>query len=148
MSSRFSRWMLGAVVLGAISLGNGMARAEGGLVGAVAGKPYTLTAAAVSGATGQPVKAQVVIKPAAGYHMNEEFPTSLKLSPMQGVTYAKAQLSKADAAMSKSECRFDVVLTGAEAGKKTVTGNLSFAVCTETTCDPQKATVTIDLTVK
>ncbi len=46
MSSRFSRWMLGAVVLGAISLGNGMARAEGGLVGAVAGKPYTLTAAA------------------------------------------------------------------------------------------------------
>ncbi len=50
--------------------------------------------------------------------------------------------------MSKSECRFDVVLTGAEAGKKTVTGNLSFAVCTETTCDPQKATVTIDLTVK
>ncbi len=148
MSSRFSRWMLGAVVLGAISLGNGMARAEGGLVGAVAGKPYTLTAAAVSGATGQPVKAQVVIKPAAGYHMNEEFPTSLKLSPTQGVTYAKAQLSKADAAMSKSECRFDVVLTGAEAGKKTVMGNLSFAVCTETTCDPQKATVTIDLTVK
>ena len=148
MSSRFSRWMLGAVVLGAISLGNGMARAEGGLVGAVAGKPYTLTAAAVSGATGQPVKAQVVIKPAAGYHMNEEFPTSLKLSPTQGVTYAKAQLSKADAAMSKSECRFDVVLTGAEAGKKTVTGNLSFAVCTETTCDPQKATVRIDLTVK
>ncbi len=126
MISRFSRLVLGAVVLGGLALGGGVARAEGSLVGAVAGKPYVVTVAPVSGAKGQPVKAQVVIRPAAGYHMNEEFPTTLKLSPTAGVAFSKATLAKQDA----------------------VTGNLSFAVCTETTCDPQKTPVTIELTVK
>ena len=148
MISRFSRLVLGAVVLGGLALGGGVARAEGSLVGAVAGKPYVVTVAPVSGAKGQPVKAQVVIRPAAGYHMNEEFPTTLKLSPTAGVAFSKAALAKQDAVMSKQECRFDVQMTGSEAGKKSVTGSLSFAVCTETTCDPQKTSVTIELTVK
>ena len=147
MISRFSRLVLGAVVLGGLTLGGSAARAES-LVGAVAGKPYVVTVAPVSGMKGQPVKAQVVIRPAAGYHMNEEFPTTLKLSPTAGVAFSKAALAKQDAVMSKQECRFDVQMTGSEAGKKSVTGNLSFAVCTETTCDPQKTPVTIELTVK
>ena len=47
MISRFSRLVLGAVVLGGLALGGGVARAEGSLVGAVAGKPYVVTVAPV-----------------------------------------------------------------------------------------------------
>ena len=43
----------------------------------------------------------MVIKPAAGYHMNEEFPDPLKEPDAAGRDLAKAQLSKADAAMSR-----------------------------------------------
>jgi hypothetical protein len=50
--------------------------------------------------------------------------------------------------MSKDECRFEVTLTGNEAGQKTVPGELKFAVCTDTTCDPQKTAVSIALSVK
>ena len=150
MSSRLSRWMLSSVVaVGlALALGSGAVRAEGGIAGAVASKPYSITVSPVSGSKGQPVKATIVIKPGAGYHMNEEFPTKLKLSPPPGVTPSKAELTRADAVMSKQECRFELTLTASEAGKKTVAGQLSFAVCTETTCDPQKAPVAIELIVK
>ena len=65
MISRFSRLVLGAVVLGGLALGGGVARAVS-LVGAVAGKPYVVMVAPGSGRTGEPVKAQVVSEPAAG----------------------------------------------------------------------------------
>lgn len=122
--------------------------AGGKIAGAVAGLPYTVTIAKVSAVKGQPATAQVVIKPAAGYHMNKDFPTSLKLSPPAGVTLAKAQLNKADAKLSDNEGSFDVTLTAANAGAQKVPGELRFAVCTETTCDPQKSAVAIELEVK
>ena len=124
------------------------AHAEGSIAGAVAGKPFSVTVAPVSGHKGLAVKATVVVKPGAGYHINEEFPTKLSLKAPAGVTVAKAELGKADAKLSKDECRFEVTLTGTETGKKTVAGDLRFAVCTDTTCDPQKAAVSLEVDVK
>lgn len=148
MSVRFSRWMMmGALFVGGFSA-LPFAQAEGSIAGAVSGKPFSVTVAQVTAAKGQPVKAEVVVKPGAGYHINEEFPTKLSLKAPAGVTLAKADLGKADAKMSKDECRFEVTLTGNEAGQKTVPGELKFAVCTDTTCDPQKTAVSIALSVK
>ena len=61
MSSRLSRWMLSSVVaVGlALALGSGAVRAEGGIAGAVASKPYSITVSPVSGSKGQPVKATI-----------------------------------------------------------------------------------------
>ena len=121
---------------------------SGKLAGAVSGMPYTLTIAKVSAVKGQPATAQVVIKPAAGYHINKDFPTSLKLNPPAGVTLAKAELKKADAKLSETEGSFAVTLTAANAGAQKIPGELRFAVCTETTCDPQRSSVNIELDVK
>lgn len=148
MSGRLSRWMMmGALVVSSFAISS-QAQADGSIAGAVAAK-YSVTALPVAAAKGQPTKAAVVVKPSAGYHMNEEFPTKLSLKPTAGVTVAKAELlGKGDAKLSKEECRFEVTLTGTEAGKKMVTGDLKFAVCTETTCEPQKTVVSIELNVK
>ena len=146
MRSRLSRWMLAMVVTGGFAWG-GVARSES-LAGAVAGKPYTLHITPVSAKKGQPATVTVLFTPAKGYHVNKDFPTKLKLSPPAGVVAAKTELLGKDAKLTEQEGRFEVQLTSSEAGKKSVPGELRFAVCTETTCDPQKATVTIDLTVK
>ncbi len=106
-------------------------------------KPYTITVAKVAAKVGQPATAKVVIKPAAGYHMNQDYPTSLKLTPVAGVTLPKADFAKADAALAPEEASFQVALTSTEAGTKSVAGNVRFAVCAADNCSPQKDTVTI-----
>ncbi len=108
-------------------------------------KPYTITVAPVKAKAGQPATASVVIKPAAGFHMNKEFPTSLKLKPPEGVTVAKASLNKGDAKLDEQEARFEVVATAATAGRKEIPGDLRFAVCSSTSCDPQRAPITVQL---
>ncbi len=121
---------------------------SGAATTAAAGKPYTITVAKVAAKKGQPATATVLIRPAAGYHVNKDFPTSLKLKLPAGVTAQKSEMNKADAQLSEQQGSFQVVLTSAEAGKKTVPGDLKFAVCTDTTCDPQKSPVSIEMEVK
>jgi hypothetical protein len=118
------------------------------LAGAMAGQPYTLTVAKVSAKKGQEAAAQIVITPAAGYHLNVDFPTALKLTPPAGVTAAKVDYKKADAKLTEKEGSFAIRLTASAAGKQTVPGELRFAVCTDTTCDPQRTKVAIELDVK
>ncbi len=138
----------GGLILGCRNSQAAPPAAGGKLEGAMAGKPYTLSIAKVSAKKGQPATTQVVIKPAAGYHINKDFPTSLKLNPPAGVTLAKAELKKADAKLSETEGSFEVTLTADKTGAQTVPGELKFAVCTETTCDPQRSPVAIELDVK
>jgi hypothetical protein len=138
-----------ALALLALSLNPGLAAADAGkLAGAAGNKPYTITVARVAAQKGQPATAKVVITPAKGWHLNQEFPTSLKLRPPAGVTAKKTDLGKADAALTEQQGQFEVVLTSSEAGRKSVPGDLRFAVCTETTCDPQKSPVVIEMDVK
>jgi hypothetical protein len=98
---------------------------------------------------GQRTIVKVHLTPAAGYHMNKDFPTSLALVPPQGVTLEKQKLTKADAARwEEAGGDFDVALTAADPGSKTVTGELKFAVCTATSCDPKKENVSFTVVVK
>ena len=99
---------------------------------------------------GQKSVAKVKITPAAGYHMNKEYPTSLVLSSVPaGVTVDKMKLTMKDAAKwEEAEGEFDVAYTAAETGKKVVTGEIKFAVCSATTCDPIKSNVSFEIDVK
>ncbi len=100
-------------------------------------------------AGGTETVATVKVKPGAGYKMNHEYPTKLTLSPVDGVTPAKATLLKADAAkFDNHEVAFNVKLTPAKAGTYTVRGTAAFAVCTESTCDPKTAKIAINLVAK
>ncbi len=136
--------LLGPALVAASYAGGG----AGTMAGALSGQPFTLNVAKVAAKKGQPAKATVTIMPAAGYHMNAEYPTSLKLKPPEGVTVANADLKKADAKLSDRQASFEVVVTAASAGKKVVPGELRFAVCTDTTCDPQRSPVSIEVDVQ
>jgi hypothetical protein len=99
-----------------------------------------------AGKAGADATAHVVVTPGTGYHVNQDFPTKLVITPPDGVTVAKAEQHKEDAAtFNETKLQFDVVLTPAKAGTYKVAGSLKFAVCTETSCDPKKREIAFDL---
>jgi|GEM_PF-2050129 len=92
---------------------------------------------------------KVTVVPKAPWHMNLDFPTSLALSPPDGVTLAKAELKKADARkLDENSAEFDVKFTPAAAGDKEFTGKFKFAVCQDEACSPVTEEVAFKVAVK
>jgi hypothetical protein len=90
--------------------------------------------------------AHVVVTPGSGYHVNQEFPTKLVVTPPEGVKVAKAELHKEDATtFNNDKLQFDVAMTPDKPGTFKVSGTLKFAVCTESSCDPKKREIAFDL---
>jgi len=125
------------------------ATAADNMGGALAGdKPFKLNIDKVTAKAGQPATVKVVFRAGSGYHVNKDFPTELRLKLPDGVSAQKSTLVKQDAQLSEEEGRFDVVLTASQRGKRTVLGELRFAVCTASTCDPQRAPISIEMDVQ
>jgi hypothetical protein len=98
------------------------------------------------GKPGVEAVAHVVVTPGSGYHVNQEFPTRLVITPPDGVKVAKAELHKEDATkFDANKLQFDVKMTADKAGTYKVAGSLKFAVCTESSCDPKKREIAFDL---
>ena len=94
---------------------------------------------------GEAGKVTVKVVPKKPWHMNLDFPTSLKVDAPEGVTVTKASQKKADAVKLDDEhCEFAVDFTPASAGEQTFTGKFKFAVCQDEACAP----VTEDLEFK
>ena len=121
-----------------------LARAETATGGA-----YSVEAKAATAHPGVPSAATVVITPGKGYHFNKECRTTLKLDPVSD-DEAPALLSAKDAGVKveDSGASFEVRFTARTAGPKDMTGMLSFAVCTASTCEPRKHPVTLHIDVK
>jgi hypothetical protein len=82
--------------------------------------------------------ARVTLKATSGFHVNKEFPLSLKVTAPEGISLAKTQLGADDAAkLEELEAAWDVKFTASAAGDKAFAATFRFAVCTETTCDPK-----------
>jgi hypothetical protein len=111
---------------------------------------YLLKVEAPPAKKGQKSVAKIRITPGAGYHMNKEYPTSLVLSTVPaGVSVDKMKQTLKDAAKwEEAGGEFDVAYTAAEAGKKVVSGEIKFAVCSANTCDPKKSNVSFEIDVK
>jgi hypothetical protein len=111
---------------------------------------YLLKVEAPPAKKGQKSVAKIRITPGAGYHMNKEYPTSLVLSTVPaGVSVDKMKQTLKDAAKwEEAGGEFDVAYTAAEAGKKVVSGEIKFAVCSATTCDPKKSNISFEIDVK
>jgi len=100
-------------------------------------------------AVGSVAKAQVVLKPTGGYHVNKEFPTVLAVTAPTGVDVPKAKQAAADAAsFEESGAVFEVPFTAKEAGDKSFAATFRFAVCTATTCDPKNEKLAWNVSVK
>ncbi len=102
-----------------------------------------------SAATGAAAAARVTLSPTAGYHLNKEFPTLLKVTPPAGVSCDKAEQKVADAQKFEEQgAEFAVACTSTEAGEKQFMATFKFAVCTETTCDPKTEKLAWNVAVK
>lgn len=110
---------------------------------------YALQIEAPEAKAGQPAQVTVKVVPKSPWHMNLDFPTSLKVSAPDGVTIDKADLKKGDAAkLDESTCQFDVKFTPAAAGESKFTGKFKFAVCQDDACSPVTEDVEFKVAVK
>lgn len=115
---------------------------------AMAADTYDVKVGVASGKAGNKSVATVSVTPKGPYHVNLQYPHKLVLTAPDGVTVEKTKLVAADAKLSESGLEFQVVVTPAASGKKTVTGELSFAVCTADACQPTKEMVSIVVDAK
>lgn len=95
-------------------------------------------------AVGATATASLTITTKGGWHVNAEAPISLALKAPTGVSVPKPKLTRADlAASTENSARFDVPVSAAEAGKKTIDAEARFVICQESACKPVKETVTL-----
>lgn len=110
---------------------------------------YELSVESTEAKAGEPAAVTVRVLPKAPWHMNLDYPTSLKLEPSSGVELVKADLKKGDAkTLTADECQFDVGFTPKEAGEQTFTGQFKFAVCQDEACAPVTRDVEFKVAVK
>ncbi|MCA9690264.1 MAG: hypothetical protein R3A51_23030 [Nannocystaceae bacterium] len=92
---------------------------------------------------------KVTVLPKAPWHMNLDFPTSLKVEPPKGVTVTKSEQHKEDAVkLDENSAEFGVAFTATEPGEKTFVGKFNFAVCQEEACAPVSEDVEFRVAVK
>ena len=110
---------------------------------------YSLKLEVPAAKKGERAVVHVKLAPGAGYHMNKEFPSALSLVPPAGVALERPkQVAKDATRFEEGGADFEVALTSSEAGKKVVSGELKFAVCSATTCDPKREKVSFTVEVK
>lgn len=97
---------------------------------------------------GQPSSVTVRVVPKAPWHMNLDFPTSLKLQAPEGVSLANGDLKKADAKLDENTCTFDVKFTAPAAGEHAFSGKFKFAVCQDEACSPVTEELEFKVAVK
>ena len=90
--------------------------------------------------------AKIHITPGPGFHMNKEFPAAAKVMAPAGVTVDKDKVPPSK--VEEAGMDFEVGYTANEAGKKTFTGELKFAVCSANSCDPKKEALNFTVDVK
>jgi len=90
--------------------------------------------------------AKIHITPGAGFHVNKEYPSSVKVVAPAGVTVDKDKLGPTK--VEEAAMDFEVPYTPTESGKKTFTGELKFAVCSANSCDPKKEALSFTIDVK
>jgi hypothetical protein len=109
----------------------------------------TLTVGSAEGTAGAEATAAIKVVPAAGYHVSQEFPMKLTLTPPEGVKLAKTELAKADAdQFSEQVLALSVKATAEKPGSYEIKGCFKVGVCDKESCHPKKQPITITLAAK
>jgi hypothetical protein len=109
---------------------------------------YEVKAPGAKATVGAKATATVVLTSKNGWHVNDQAPVTLKLSPGTGLEVEKTRLVRKDLVEStQDKARFDVGFTATEPGKKTIDAEASFVICQETACKPvrEKVVVAVDV---
>ena len=106
---------------------------------------------------GQAGSLEVLLASKAPYHVNDKYPIKLKLNEKPGVKYDNLTISKDAVKLGRPAGKtagdfvtavVPVSLTADAAGKRTVSGRLSFSVCTEDKCLMEKRDLVLDVVVE
>ncbi len=101
--------------------------------------------AASSYVAGKPSQAEVVLSAQAPFHCNEKYPYKLALEASPGISYPEQTVR--GMSIGQQTSTMAVPFTASSPGKHTLSGQLSFSVCTDDKClvEKQKVSVTIDV---
>src|SRR5262249_37649300 len=99
---------------------------------------------------GQRATATIHLQPGNGYHVNKEFPITAQLVEVPtGVVVEHTKLNAKDAVrLTEAGADFAFAFTPTSVGRKQLVGELKFAVCTATTCDPKHEKLSFSVEVK
>ena len=127
------------LLFGAAALAAGPARAE---------SLYEVTKTEPKLVAGSTATATLTIKAKSGWHVNAEAPITVALTPAAGLSVPKQKLSRADlAASTVDSARFDIPVSAAEPGKKSINAEARFVICQESACKPVKETLALNIEV-
>ena len=106
---------------------------------------------------GQAGSLEVLLAAKAPYHVNDKYPIKLKLNEKPGVKYDNLTITKDAVKLARPAGKtagdfvtavVPVSLTPDAAGKRTVSGRLSFSVCTEDKCLMEKRDLVLEVAVE
>ncbi|MEP7049472.1 MAG: hypothetical protein ABJB12_03930 [Pseudomonadota bacterium] len=98
-------------------------------------------------AAGKAAEAEIVLNAKAPFHVNQQYPYKFKLKASPGVTYPNMVVAKDAVKLEPARATLPVAFTP-EAGKHTVSGQLSFSVCTDDKCVIEKRDLTLEIQAK
>ncbi|HEY7956905.1 MAG: hypothetical protein ACHQ17_07365 [Polyangia bacterium] len=135
------------IAMAALLVSFGLGAAESS---ALADPSYSIKVDAPSVKRASAGVAKIHIVPGPGFHFNKDYPAKMVLDGVPaGVMVKKLTFTAKDAAaLSEAGAEFDVGYTASQAGKKTLTGELKFAVCSASSCDPKKEKLSFTVEVK
>ena len=95
---------------------------------------------------GQAGTVSIALSAKGDFHVNQEYPIRVTFHPEAGVTLAKPELARADAAeFAEKKARFDESVTVAVAGTHKLVAEVDFAVCSASNCMPDHRSLSIDV---
>lgn len=114
-----------------------------------ADKRFAVKVSGQSLQVGQAQKVQIKLTADAPWHMNMEYPTSMKLSQASGLQLNKTKFKKGDATiLSEHKIVFEVPVVAASAGRFETDATIKFAICKADSCSPASTKVKLRLNAK
>jgi hypothetical protein len=94
---------------------------------------------------GKATELKVTLTAQSGYKVNDEYPIKFQFADAEGIVPAKQIVRKDDAKLEKKTAEIPLSVTIKTAGKHTISGKLSFSVCTEERCLIEKRDLSLDV---
>jgi hypothetical protein len=98
-------------------------------------------------ASGKAGEAEVVLSAKPPYHVNDKYPYKFKLKEAPGLTFANMIVTKDAVKFEPARATVPVPFTPS-AGKHTLSGQLSFSVCTDDKCMIEKRDLALEIEAK
>ncbi|MBN2192970.1 MAG: hypothetical protein JW751_09150 [Polyangiaceae bacterium] len=90
---------------------------------------------------------EVLIDAKDPYHVNDEYPTKLKLEVLPGIRFPAPVVGKEGVEISGKHGRLTVRLTPEAAGEHRIAGRLSFSVCNDERCLVERRDLAVKIRV-